>query len=75
MGALTWEGLIGSLALVLFVIVGLVALVSMAVGAPLFVFVEGVGSLASIPTPDFGTFMVGVSIATVLAFLGIASSG
>lgn len=70
MGALTWEGLLGSLMLVLTVIAGIVLAITAVFGSIGYVFTSGVQAIRGLPTPDFGTFMLGALIVVAVALVG-----
>lgn len=71
MGALTWEGLLGSLILVLTVAGAMLLAVTAVFGSVAYVFASGLQAIRGLPVPDFSTFMLG---ALVAIFLGMVAA-
>lgn len=74
MGALGFEGLLSSLLLVLFVFASILVVVTIVVGAPLYVFVAGLFGLSGTDAPDFWAFMAAVGIAVGIFALAAVSA-
>lgn len=69
--SLSFEGLVGSVFLVLFVLLLLVLLATAVLGTPLYVFDAGIRNLAHRPPADAVQFFTAVGAAVVI--LGLAA--